>query len=41
MLPSIVRMDIEQTAHLNLLHPDRRAAIAAAQAIWKETAQNG
>jgi hypothetical protein len=41
MLPSVVRMDIEQTAKLNLLHPDRRAALAAAQAIWKETAQNG
>ena len=36
MLPPAVRIDIEDTAHLPVLHPERRAALAAASAIWKE-----
>lgn len=38
-LPSIVRMDIEATAHLNPLHPERRAALDAALSIWRTAAQ--
>lgn len=35
MLPSPVRMDIEETAKLPTLHPDRRAALKAARDIWR------
>jgi hypothetical protein len=38
-LPADVRRQIERTANLPLLHPDRRAAIQAALDVWKETAQ--
>lgn len=38
-LPATVRQQVERTKNLPSIHPDRRAALNAAQAIWKETAQ--
>lgn len=37
MLPSTVRQDIERTAKLPSLHPDRRIALSAAHAAWRGT----
>lgn len=36
-LPATLRQDITRTASLNLLHPERRAALAAASQIWGTT----
>jgi hypothetical protein len=38
-LPATARQQIERTANLPSIHPDRRAALEAAMACWKETAQ--
>lgn len=35
-LPAVAQQGIYATAHLNLLHPDRRAAFLAADKAWEE-----
>jgi hypothetical protein len=35
-LPTEVRVQIEATAGMPILNPTRRAALSAAQAVWKE-----